>query len=91
MDFLTTARCKGPTTVITDLGILATHPTSGELILTSRHPGVSVEQIRESTGWPLIIADRVEETAAPSEAEVLALRELNDSTQRAHDVKLHAA
>jgi glutaconate CoA-transferase subunit B len=91
LDFLTTARCKGRTTVITDLGILETHPNSGELVLTSRHPGVTVEQIRESTGWPLIIADRVEETAAPSDAEVHALHELNDSTQRAHDVQLHAA
>ena len=26
LDFLTTARCKGPTTVITDLGILEAHP-----------------------------------------------------------------
>jgi glutaconate CoA-transferase subunit B len=91
LDFLTTARCKGPTTVITDLGILETDPVSGELVLTSRHPGVTVDQIRRSAGWPLIIADRVEETAAPSATEVLALRELNDSTERAHELKLNAA
>ena len=91
LDFLTTARCKGPTTVITDLGILETDAVSGELVLTSRHPGVTAEQIRESTGWPLITAERVEETAAPSDVEVLALRELNDSTRQAHGVKLSAA
>src|SRR5215831_1707518 len=34
LDFLTTARCKGPTTVITDLGILETGAVSGELVLT---------------------------------------------------------
>ncbi|HEY2384940.1 MAG TPA: CoA-transferase [Terriglobia bacterium] len=91
LDFLTTARCKGPITVITDLGILETHPVSGQLILTSRHRGVSVEQIRQATGWPLALAELLEETPEPAAAEVLALRDLNERTRRAHEAKLQPA
>lgn len=91
LDFLTTSRCKGSTTVITDLGILEAHPVSGELVLASRHPGTTVEQIREATGWPLIIADNLEETPQPALHEVLALRELNEQTQRAHGTRLQTA
>jgi glutaconate CoA-transferase, subunit B len=88
LDFVTTARCKGPTTVITDLGILETHSSTGELLLTSRHPGVTVDQIREATAWSLAIADRLEETAAPTSAELLAVRDLAERTRRAHSVRL---
>jgi len=76
VDFLTTARCKGPTTVVTDLGVLQTN-TSGELILTLRHPGTDIAQIREATGWALAVADDLRETPAPTEKELRALRELN--------------
>jgi glutaconate CoA-transferase subunit B len=88
LDFLTTVRCSGPTTVITDLGIFETHPDSGELALTSRHAGATIDQIRATTGWPLTTADSVEETPEPAPEEVLALRELIDRTRRAHELRL---
>ena len=91
LDFLTTARCHGPTTVITDLGTLQTHRDSGELVLTSRHPGTTVEQIRQATAWPLATAELVEETPEPEIDEILALRELNDRTRRAHEMRLEPA
>jgi glutaconate CoA-transferase subunit B len=87
LDFLTTVRCSGPTTVITDLGIFETHPDSGELVLTSRHAGATIDKIRATTGWPLTMADSVEETPEPAQDEVLALRELNDRTRRAHELR----
>jgi glutaconate CoA-transferase subunit B len=60
--------------VVTDLGVL--EPVGGELTLTRVHPGVSVEQARDATGWPLRVADDVRETEAPSESELSALRSL---------------
>jgi len=60
--------------VVTDLGVL--EPVDGELTLTRVHPGVSVEQAREATGWLLRVADDVRETEAPSEDELSALRSL---------------
>jgi glutaconate CoA-transferase subunit B len=69
-------RGAGPTEVITDLGILRPDPVSKELTLTSVHPGVTIEQVREATGWELAVADDVTETAAPTVDELRVMREL---------------
>jgi glutaconate CoA-transferase subunit B len=80
------ARGKGPTAVITDLGILSPDPVSRELTLTALHPGCTVEQAREATGWDLKVALHPERTAAPTAAELAALRDLHARTARAHGV-----
>jgi glutaconate CoA-transferase, subunit B len=77
LDFLTTARCSGPTTVITDLGILETDRATSELVLTGCHPGITVERVRQATAWPLKAADAVRETPTPTGMELSALRALN--------------
>jgi glutaconate CoA-transferase, subunit B len=66
----------GPKVVITDLGVLRPDPESCELTLSQVHPGVTAEQAREATGWPLRVADDLEQTEPPSERELRALREL---------------
>jgi glutaconate CoA-transferase subunit B len=75
---------KGPTNVITDLGILTPDPVTKELTLTSLHPGITVEQVVAATGWPLKIAPKLDITAAPTAAELSVLRDLNERTARAH-------
>ena len=75
---------KGPTAVITDLGVLTPDPVTRELTLTSVHPGVTVEKVAANTGWPLKVAPVVETAAPPSENELRVLRELNERTRRAH-------
>ncbi len=75
---------KGPTAVITDLGILTPDPISKELTLTSVHPGVSIEKVVDATGWPLKVAAEVRTTAPPTETELKVLRELQERTARAH-------
>ena len=60
--------------VVTDLGVL--EPVDGELTLTGVHPGMTVEQARTATGWPLQVAEHVRETEPPSERELSALRSL---------------
>jgi glutaconate CoA-transferase subunit B len=73
LDFLTTdAR---PVAVITDLGVL-TPGEDGELVLTQIHPDVTVEQVRENTGWDLRVADDLMATEPPSDAERATLEEL---------------
>jgi len=64
----------GPKLVITDLGVLRPDPDSLELVLTSIYPGVSVGQVRDSTGWELAVWADVSELAPPSAAELAALR-----------------
>ena len=69
-------RGKGPTKVITDLGILEPDPETRELVLTHVHPGITAEQAQEATGWDLRIADDLQTTEPPTEEELKALREL---------------
>ena len=75
---------KGPTAVITDLGILTPDPYTRELTLTSVHPGITVDQVVNATGWALKVADEVATTPEPTEAELQVLRDLNERTARAH-------
>jgi glutaconate CoA-transferase, subunit B len=75
---------KGPTAVITDLGILTPDPVTKELTLASLHPGVPVEKAIENTGWPLKIAPTVGITEPPTATELAVLRDLYARTQRAH-------
>jgi glutaconate CoA-transferase, subunit B len=67
---------KGPTLVITDLGLLRPRPGDLELELTHLHPGVSLEQARQATGWDLAVAPELTRTQPPSAEELAALRKL---------------
>jgi glutaconate CoA-transferase subunit B len=67
---------NGPVKVITDLGILEPDPQTCELTLTAIHPGVTVEQIREVTGWELKVSDALVTTEAPTDEQLTALRKL---------------
>jgi glutaconate CoA-transferase subunit B len=64
----------GPSRVITSMGIFSFEPRSHEMILSSRHPGISVDEIKRETGWPLRVATDVRETLAPTETELAAVR-----------------
>jgi glutaconate CoA-transferase, subunit B len=75
---------KGPTRVITDLGILEPDPTAKELTLTTLHPGVTAEQAKAETGWPLKVAAKLATTPPPTAEELAVLRDLQARTARAH-------
>ncbi|HEV7750661.1 MAG TPA: CoA-transferase [Baekduia sp.] len=75
LDFLTTR--AAPEAVITDLGVLAPDPEAGgELALTHIHPGVTVDAVRDATGWELRVAADLRTTEPPTDEELSALREL---------------
>jgi glutaconate CoA-transferase subunit B len=77
-------RGRGPTRVITDLGVLTPDPKTRELTLTQLHPGIRVEEARAQTGWPLKIADNLAMSAPPSAGELQTLRALHRRTELAH-------
>jgi glutaconate CoA-transferase subunit B len=62
--------------VITDMGVLEPDVDTKELMLVEIHPGVSVEDVRESTGWDLKVAPDLQVTPTPTEQELTALRTL---------------
>ena len=69
-------RGRGPTRVITDLGVLEPDPEAKELVLISVHEGVSVEEVRAQTGWELQVSADLAVTPPPTEAELTALRSM---------------
>ncbi|MGB0035195.1 MAG: CoA-transferase [Candidatus Acidiferrales bacterium] len=77
-------RGRGPTTVITDLGILVSDPATNELVLTTLHPGVTLKQATDATGWKLRVAPKLEATPKPTPGELAALRKLHARTAAAH-------
>ncbi|QXH52543.1 CoA-transferase subunit beta [Pseudomonas fakonensis] len=75
---------EGPVGIITDLCIMEPEAGTHEFVVTSIHPGVSREQIVAATGWAIRFADDVQQTTAPSEVELTALRDLEARTAAAH-------
>ena len=67
-------RGGGPQAVVTDLGIMEPDAT-GELILTALHPNVTIEQVKENTGWDIQISPTLYTTEAPHKNELIILRE----------------
>jgi glutaconate CoA-transferase subunit B len=63
----------GPAAVITTLGLLRFDPQSKEMMLVSIHPGVTVDTVRENTGWPLKMAEDLSTTPVPTESELKIL------------------
>jgi glutaconate CoA-transferase subunit B len=67
----------GVSRVVTTLGILGFDPATRRMRIEATHPGVTVEAIREHTGFPLDVLDGVAVTEPPSEDELAALRALD--------------
>ena len=74
LDFLTTGG-GGVTCVVTDLGVLEPG-IDGELTLTELHPGVTVDDALEATGWDLCVAPELRGGDPPNAYELEALRAL---------------
>ena len=68
----------GPTVVVTGLGVYGFDRATGEMELRSLHPGVTLEQVRENTGWDLRVAKDLAETRAPTDQELRLIREQLD-------------
>jgi glutaconate CoA-transferase subunit B len=65
----------GPELVVTDKAIFGFDTESGEMVLTSVHPGVTVEGVQANVGWPLRIAADVRVTEPPTDEELRLIRE----------------
>ena len=47
----------------------------GEMVLSSIHPGITLQEVRDSTGWDLRVAPDLRETPPPTEEELRLIRE----------------
>ncbi|MEU9474971.1 CoA-transferase [Streptomyces sp. NPDC048191] len=64
--------------VVSDLGVFDFATPDRSMRLASLHPGVSVEQVREATGFELAVPDGVPRTREPEAAELRLIREVLD-------------
>jgi len=67
-------RGGGPCAVITTKGILRFDSETKEMILSSIHPGITVENVVENTGWNLRCAPKVEQMKPPTRSELRMVR-----------------
>ncbi|MGD2142272.1 MAG: CoA-transferase [Candidatus Bathyarchaeota archaeon] len=70
---------SGPYRVISQLGVMDFESETKRMRLLSVHPGVTVEEIVENTGFKLIIPSKVTTTDPPIDVELKLLREEIDS------------
>jgi glutaconate CoA-transferase subunit B len=63
-----------PVAVVTDLALLGFDESTGRLRLDALQAGVSEDEVHESTGFPLLVAEQPSELPAPSDEELAELR-----------------
>ena len=70
----TGVRGGGMLAVVTNIGMMEPDE-NGEMVLTALHPGKTVEQAKENTGWDLKVASKLRTTEIVTEKELKILRE----------------
>jgi glutaconate CoA-transferase subunit B len=65
---------SGPEFAFTPIGVFDFEPDSKRMRIKSVHPGVTVDQIQESTGFELLVPDDLPTTDEPTAAELDLLR-----------------
>lgn len=71
----------GPYRVVTDLALMGFDDTTKCMNLLAVNPGVTVEQVKENTGFELIMPEKVEQNNPPTDEELTILREEIDPTK----------
>ena len=77
VDFLTSPGQR-VAKVITDKGVLARDPKTGELVLAALYPGVAVADVQAGVGWPLRAEPQLARLEPPTTIELQLLREVLD-------------
>ncbi len=65
----------GPQLVVTDRCIFRFDEVTGEMALSSLHPGVELTEVQAEVGWELRVAPGLWETEPPADEELRLLRE----------------
>jgi glutaconate CoA-transferase, subunit B len=66
---------KGPQLVVTDMALFRFDEETGEMVLYSLRPGVTVEQVQSEVNWPLKVSEDVRIADPPTDEELRIIRE----------------
>ena len=67
--------------MVTDLALMGFDDTTKRMKVLALNPGVTLEQVKENTGFELVIPEKVGENEPPTEEELRILREEIDPTK----------
>lgn len=73
--------------ILTDLCVLDFNGPNKQIRIKSLHPGITVEQVVENTGFELAIDDNIPTTAAPTQEQLDIINELDPSNIRSKQLK----
>ena len=73
--------------IITNLCVMDFGGPDHQIRLVSLHPGITVEQVQESTGYPVYVEGDVPTTAAPTQAQLDIIATMDPHNQRAYQIK----
>ncbi|NWC59615.1 CoA-transferase subunit beta [Pseudomonas veronii] len=73
--------------IITHLCVLDFQGPQRQIRIRSLHPGVSVSEVQDNTGFALHIPDQIPTTAAPTEEQLAIIRRLDPHNLRAVQLK----
>ena len=71
-------RGAGPVRVISNLAILGFDDASKKMKIESIHPGTTLEEVQDNTGFDLVLPDKIPETPVPTVEELGLLRDVID-------------
>ncbi|HEX6082578.1 MAG TPA: CoA-transferase, partial [Methylomirabilota bacterium] len=71
----------GVSRVVTTLGLFGFHPESRRMQLVALHPGATIDQVRENTGFEVLISPNLTDTKPPTAEELAILRMLDPRRQ----------
>ncbi len=73
--------------VVTNLCVMDFNGPDHAARVISLHPGVTFEEVQEATGFPLIAADPMATTPAPTDEQLAIIERLDPNGVRAHVIK----
>lgn len=79
-------RGKGPQWIVTDLGVFD-FDAEGHARLRWVYPGVSIDEVRDSTGFALRLAENVESMPLPDRETIALIRRLDPLHVHEHEVR----
>ena len=70
--------------IISEFGVFRIEPEKGRMSISSIHPGVTLETIKENTGFEILIPEEITETKPPTDLELRLIREKIDPLNIRH-------
>jgi len=73
--------------VVTDLCVMDFGGPDHQIRLLSLHPGITVQQVQENTGYDIHVPDEIASTAAPTAEQLAIIAAMDPHNQRAYQIK----